>query len=135
MLSTGVLSATEVVAGCDSAGAGVSSDFLISGVAVDATSAVTFALALDSLAAGRDSDAGIGASRGDPATVSLATAGVGAGDFGGDAVALVPFVNEGALGEWPLVAGTTSLSVAGAVAGVGEGTGAGESVFKPVAAF
>lgn len=89
MLSVGVLAVTEVAGGCDSTGAGVSSDLLISGVAGEVTLAITLALtAGGSLVAGAVGGAEI-----------EGELGTGAGDFGGDAAALVPLVVGGALGE------------------------------------
>jgi hypothetical protein len=90
-LSAGVLAVTEVAGGCDSTGAGVSSDFLISGVAGEVTLAITLALtAGGSLVAGAVGGAEI---------EGESESGTGAGDFGGDAAALVPLVVGGALGE------------------------------------
>jgi hypothetical protein len=88
VLSAGVLAVTEVAGGCDSTGAGVSSDFLVSGVAVEITLAVTLALTAGSLVAGAAGGAEV-----------EGELGTGAGDFGGDAAALVPFVVGGTLGE------------------------------------
>lgn len=88
MLSAGVLAVTELARGCDSTGAGVSSDFLISGVAGEVTLVITLALTAGSLVAGAAGGAEV---EGD--------LGTGAGDFGGDAAVLVPLVVGGKLGE------------------------------------
>lgn len=103
MLSAGVLAATEVAGGCDSAGAVVSSDFFISSVTGE------FALTVCSVVAGAGTGAdapaggskaeigsGWGSGAGSGAGAGVST---GAGDFGGDAATLAPLVIGVALGE------------------------------------